>query len=299
MITDINWHHLVTAKFINLPRLSVFYAYALISVLVYFQMRRKHVTFAACGLFSLAVIMFFMDVLGTPGVPKIQWMHHIYTQAISSQDIDETTHTEINPDFNHLHHRTASVGDYHHDHSFAESVKPTDVEKDLNITKHGKMEDLGNRVNSTNRVRVIINAKFRTGSSFTGELFIKHSLFAYYFEPLYYFADITTIESSSEDEILWTLGRILNCTITDTDLEAGRLGTEFWKPIVLCGFKTGKQWKTNMYPAWRCNHICSKVWYETTYSFLNFNGCTVEVWEWISNFMPHFMMRVVTYTCWD
>ena len=26
-----------------------------------------------------------------------------------------------------------------------------------------------------------------------------------------------------------------------------------------------------------------------TYSFPNFNGATVEVWEWISNFMPHFI----------
>ena len=291
MITDINWYHLVTAKIINLPGLSVFDAYALISVLVYFQMRRKHVTFAACGLFSLAVIMFFMDVLGTAAVPKVQWMHHIYTGAMSSQEIDETKHAEINPDFNHLHHRTASVVDYHH--SFAESVKPTDMEKELDITKHGKTEDLGNRVNSTNRVRVIINAKYRTGSSFTGELFIKHSLFAYYFEPLHYFADITTTESRSEDVILWTLERLLNCTITDTDLEAGRLGTEFWKPIVLCGFKTGKHWKRNMHPAWKSNYIGSKVWYETTYSFLNFNGCTIEVWEWISNFIPHFMMRVI------
>ena len=35
-----------------------------------------------------------------------------------------------------------------------------------------------------------------------------------------------------------------------------------------------------------------KVWDEITYPFPNFNGCTVEVWEWISNFIPHFMMDV-------
>ena len=39
----------------------------------------------------------------------------------------------------------------------------------------------------------------------------------------------------------------------------------------------------------------SKVWDEITYSFLNFNGCTVEVSEWISNFTPHFIDDVITY----
>ena len=39
----------------------------------------------------------------------------------------------------------------------------------------------------------------------------------------------------------------------------------------------------------------SKVWDEIIYSFLNFNGCTVEVWEWISNFIPHIIGRVITY----
>ena len=33
-----------------------------------------------------------------------------------------------------------------------------------------------------------------------------------------------------------------------------------------------------------------KVWDEITYPFLNFNGCTVEVQEWLSNFFSHFIM---------
>ena len=40
-----------------------------------------------------------------------------------------------------------------------------------------------------------------------------------------------------------------------------------------------------------------KVWDEITYPFPNFNGCTVEVWEWISNFIPHFYEYVITYPC--
>ena len=28
-------------------------------------------------------------------------------------------------------------------------------------------------------------------------------------------------------------------------------------------------------------------------------NCSVEVWEWINNFIPHFTGRVITYPCWD
>ena len=52
---------------------------------------------------------------------------------------------------------------------------------------------------------------------------------------------------------------------------------------------------TQKIPAWISNDMPSKVWDEIAYPFLNFNGCTVEVYEWISNFIPHFMMDVITY----
>ena len=41
------------------------------------------------------------------------------------------------------------------------------------------------------------------------------------------------------------------------------------------------------------------MWDEITHSLPNFNGCTVEVWEWISNFIPNFIMDVITHPCWD
>ena len=47
-------------------------------------------------------------------------------------------------------------------------------------------------------------------------------------------------------------------------------------------------------PAWISNHMPRKVWFEHTYSFLSFNGCTVEVWWWISNFAPHFIIGMIT-----
>ena len=48
-------------------------------------------------------------------------------------------------------------------------------------------------------------------------------------------------------------------------------------------------------PAWIRNYTHYKVWDESTYLFLNFNGATVEVYEWISNFIPHFAGKVITY----
>ena len=49
-------------------------------------------------------------------------------------------------------------------------------------------------------------------------------------------------------------------------------------------------------PAWISDSIHYKVWDEITYPLPNFNGTTVEVWEWISNFI-HLTGHVIT--CWD
>ena len=40
--------------------------------------------------------------------------------------------------------------------------------------------------------------------------------------------------------------------------------------------------------AWKSNYIHHEVWDEIKYPFLNFNGATVEVWEFISAFISHF-----------
>ena len=45
--------------------------------------------------------------------------------------------------------------------------------------------------------------------------------------------------------------------------------------------------------------MSSKVWDEITYPFPNINDYTVEVWEWINIFIPHFMIDIITYPCWD
>ena len=47
--------------------------------------------------------------------------------------------------------------------------------------------------------------------------------------------------------------------------------------------------------AWISNYVHYRVWDEIIFPFPNFNGCTVEVWEWISNFIPRFSGHVITY----
>ena len=38
---------------------------------------------------------------------------------------------------------------------------------------------------------------------------------------------------------------------------------------------------------------------EIIYPFPKFNSATVEIWEWICNFISHFIMDVIIYPCWD
>ena len=38
---------------------------------------------------------------------------------------------------------------------------------------------------------------------------------------------------------------------------------------------------------------------EITDPFPNFYGCTIHVWGWINNFIPHITGNVMAYPCWD
>ena len=72
------------------------------------------------------------------------------------------------------------------------------------------------------------------------------------------------------------------------------------RPAAVPGNTSGPfyQLGLTLIPAWICNYIHYKMWDENTYPFPNFNGTTVEVWEWISNFIAHFTGHVITYPCW-
>ena len=48
-------------------------------------------------------------------------------------------------------------------------------------------------------------------------------------------------------------------------------------------------------PTWINNHIDWQMWDVITYPFPNTVGCTVEIWELVSNFIPHLIRHVNIY----
>ena len=41
------------------------------------------------------------------------------------------------------------------------------------------------------------------------------------------------------------------------------------------------------------NHMCTEAWDEINYQLSKFNGCTVDVWEWESDYTPLFIMDIL------
>ena len=56
---------------------------------------------------------------------------------------------------------------------------------------------------------------------------------------------------------------------------------------------------TGKTPPWISNHMLIKVWDDITFPLLNFTGATGDVWERIDDFIPHFLIYVITYPCWN
>ena len=64
-----------------------------------------------------------------------------------------------------------------------------------------------------------------------------------------------------------------------------RLGPSHWNGITLI-------------PAWISDYMHFKGWDEITNPFPNFNGCTIEVWEWIIIFIQHLNIHVISLPYW-
>ena len=47
------------------------------------------------------------------------------------------------------------------------------------------------------------------------------------------------------------------------------------------------------------NNMPNKAWGGITYPFRYCNGSIIEVWEWIGDFIPHFIRDAITYPCGD
>ena len=45
---------------------------------------------------------------------------------------------------------------------------------------------------------------------------------------------------------------------------------------------------------WISDHKRYEAWDRIIYPYPNFNGATVEVWEWINHFIQHFTKHVIT-----
>ena len=76
----------------------------------------------------------------------------------------------------------------------------------------------------------------------------------------------------------------------------GRQGTVYTTWAIPCSSDTRAPLPTwiNSHPSIG-NYIHYKGWDKLTYPFPNFNGATVEVWEWISNFFSYLTGHVIAY----
>ena len=81
-------------------------------------------------------------------------------------------------------------------------------------------------------VDVVLNAKYRSGSSFTGEFFNQHGDFVYFFEPLHNRRGGAFVNDTRD--VTHILGGLLNCTATAQDITSSKSGST-WKIAVLCG----------------------------------------------------------------
>ena len=73
--------------------------------------------------------------------------------------------------------------------------------------------------------------------------------------------------------------------------------TAFWSHLNELDWGPFYQHGLTSIPEWTSNYIHYKTWDKITFSFPNIPA--TEVWEWISNFIPHFIGHGNTYQCWD
>ena len=91
------------------------------------------------------------------------------------------------------------------------------------------------------------------------------------------------------------------------DMSASTYGKHWQLSNLLLAYELSRCWSLgpnlltwfNFEPSMESNYTHYNVRGEITYPFLYFNGATVEDYEWISNFTPHFIKHVITYPCWD
>ena len=87
---------------------------------------------------------------------------------------------------------------------------------------------------------------------------------------------------------------IINLFMAEQNLNKGTKRLQLASLCLLTWINLILIWISNI-----SSHMLNKVWDKITYPFQNFNGTAVEVWDWTSNFAPHFMFDVITCPYWD
>ena len=62
--------------------------------------------------------------------------------------------------------------------------------------------------------------------------------------------------------------------------------------------RTDGQSHSSIHPFQLRNYSHHKMYYDIHYLFTDFNDVSVEVWEWMNNLIPHFILYVIVYPCW-
>ena len=138
--------------------------------------------------------------------------------------------------FNAQSIKSTSKNDKHVMRSAATVVNDPNAKRKQKITEKKNSSSsffLPNKL--TSGTAVIINAKYRTGSSLTGEFFNHHSEFAYYFEPLH---DVNGGFSVPNGPVEKILRGLFTCNLSYKEVDV--TGTKGWKQVVLCGLNSSK-----------------------------------------------------------
>ena len=90
-----------------------------------------------------------------------------------------------------------------------------------------------------------------------------------------------TAYNTNRRKLLKNLNRILRTSVKDFRMIMLFCSSSIWSP-------GGNKPASTLIPTCISNYMPSKVRDKFTYPLPNFNVCTVEVWEWIRNFIPHF-----------
>ena len=82
-----------------------------------------------------------------------------------------------------------------------------------------------------------------------------------------------------------------------TNLHKSKKGMNHpWIPfmqIMKMSLKISGHSRITLIPTWISSHTNLDMWNNV------WNGIAVQLWGWISNFIPHFTGHVITYPCWD